>query len=96
MARMDYYKAITEKIKGFAKEHGKYMQACSANENGGGILLVGLYIPQYKRYRTFVLRSEMTDEALKVVFSDVVGRMEVFKNEWEWAEKARKTLQMCN
>lgn len=96
MAKMDYYMAITDKIKRFAKEHGKYMQACSANENGGGILLVGLYIPQHKRYRTFVLRSEMTDEALKVVFSDVVGRMEVLKNEWEWAEKARKTLQMCN
>lgn len=96
MARMDCYKAITEKIKGFAKEHDKYMQACSANENGGGVLLVGLYIPQYKRYRTFVLRSDMSDEALKVSYSDVVGRMEVLKSEWEWEEKARKSLQMCN
>lgn len=96
MAKMDYYMAITDKIKRFAKEHGKYMQACSANENGGGILLVGLYIPQYKRYRTFVLRSEMSDEALKVAYSDVIGRMEVLKSEWEWAEKARKSLLMYN
>lgn len=96
MKANEYYNAIAAKIKRLASEHGKYMQACSTTYGVGGILLVGLYIPDYKRYKTFVLRSDMTDEALKVVYSDVVGRMEVLKTDWECAEKARKRELMFN
>lgn len=86
-----YFETIANKVEKMARENGKCMMAYLGENDDSRFQMVALYSPQYGRYKTFVLKSDMSDEALKVVYSNIVGRMCAIREEWKIMKRIERS-----